>query len=123
MHLLCWCKSELSLTVPPRTPTDVSVSNVTATSATILWTIPEILYSEEEYYVEYGLQNTSFDQTSSSLFSGADLTVTDVMYNITLLDLHPAYTYYFVVTSLNTVSPKSTDVFMFTTLEAGTATL
>lgn len=92
---------------------------MTATTVTISWTIPAVLYTEEEYYVEYGLQSTILDQRSASQFSGSDTEVTDVMYTVTLQNLHPYYTYYFVVTSENEVSPKSTETFTFTTLEAG----
>ena len=90
-----------------------------STTVTISWTIPVILYGEEEYYVEYGLESDVLDQRSASQFSGSDTDITDVIYTITLQNLHPYYTYYFVVTSENTIAPKSTDVFMFTTLEAG----
>ena len=105
--------------MPPRIPLDVAVVHLTATTATISWTIPEILNGEEEYYVRFGLQSDILDQRSESLFSGSDTTITDTIYSITLQNLHPDYTYYFVVTSQNQVSPKSTSIFMFTTAEAG----
>ncbi|CAI8030562.1 Low-density lipoprotein receptor-related protein 4 [Geodia barretti] len=115
------CCSDVNVTcseVPPRTPVDVRVANVMSTTVTISWTIPAILYGEEEYYVEYGLESDVLDQRSASQFSGSDTDITDVIYTIMLQNLHPYYTYYFVVTSENTVAPKSTNVFMFTTLEA-----
>lgn len=105
--------------VPPRTPIDVTVTEITATSANISWTIPEILYDEEIYYVQYGLQNTTLNQISSVISSGSDLDITNAMYTITLQDLHPYYTYYFVVTAMNSIAPKSTELLWFTTLEAG----
>jgi hypothetical protein len=115
------CCSDVDVTcseVPPRTPVDVRVANIMSTTVTISWTIPVILYGEEDYYVEYGLESDVLDQRSASQFSGSDTDITDVIYTITLQNLHPYYTYYFVVTSENTIAPKSTDVFMFTTLEA-----
>ena len=113
----------LNLTVPPRTPINVVISGITTTSATISWTIPEILYTEETYYVVYGLTNLTLDQTSESISSGSDVTVTDMVYTITLDNLHPYYTYYFVVTSENSIAPRSTEIYMFTTLEAGNSVL
>ena len=95
------------------------ISSVTDTSATITWVIPAILYTPEDYYVEYGLDNTMPDQRSDSLTSGSNTSIVDQTYTITLQNLHPAYTYFFVVTAENTVSPTSTEVFMFSTLEAG----
>ena len=92
---------------------------MTDTSATITWVIPEILYTPEDYYVEYGLNNIMPDERSDSLPSGSNTSIVDQTYTITLQNLHPAYTYFFVVTAENTVSPKSTEVFMFSTLEAG----
>ena len=105
--------------MPPRTPIDVTITDITATSANISWTIPEILYDEEMYYVQYGLQNTTLDQTSSIISSGPVMDITNAMYTVTLQNLHPYYTYYFVVTAMNSIAPKSTEVFWFTTLEAG----
>ena len=92
---------------------------MTATSATISWTIPSVLYTQEAYYVQYGLQSTVLDQTSAFQFSDGE--TMDVTYTITLQNLHPYYTYYFAVTSENSVSPRSTGFFTFTTLEAGIA--
>ena len=94
---------------------------MTATSVAISWTIPEVLHTQEVYYVQYGLEFSLLDQNSTSQSSnGSD---TDVSYTITIEDLHPDNTYYFVVTSENTVAPKSTDISTFTTLEAGTVSI
>lgn len=91
---------------------------MTATSAVISWTIPEILYTEEDYYVEYG-DDITLELRTASQSSGSDMELTNQMYNITLQNLQPNYMYYFVVTAENTVSPKSTDIFTFMTSEDG----
>ena len=73
---------------------------------------------EETYYVQYGLDNTTLDQRSAFQSSG-DSSIRNQQYSIMLQNLHPYYVYYFVVTAENIIAPKSTDIFMFNTLEAG----
>lgn len=103
--------------VPPRTPLDVTVVNVTTTSVTISWRIPTVLYQQEEYYVRYGLNDSMLEQRSSSQMSGDD--ITNIIYNVTIENLHPDYTYFFVVTAENIIAAKNSELSAFTTLEAG----
>lgn len=95
------------------------VVDVAATSATVVWVIPAIIYTAEYYSVQYGVIEDMLDQSSSSISSGSDITIVDQMYNITLQNLHPDYTYYYQVTAVNTLFSTSTEVFSFQTPEAG----
>ena len=109
-------------TVPPLTPVQVMATNVAATSATVVWNIPAIIYTAESYSVQYGVEENMLDQSTNSISSGSDTTIVDQTYNITLQNLHPDYTYYYQVTAVNTLFSTSTEVFSFQTPEAGKST-
>jgi hypothetical protein len=98
--------------VPPPIISDITVSNITASSATITWTTNQM----SDSLVEYGV-------TTSYGSSVSDSTLT-INHSITLTDLVPLTTYHFRVTSKNSYgfSSSSGDV-LFTTLQFTVTTL
>ena len=91
---------------------------ITSRSAVIIWTIPSVAYTFEQYRVNYGQSQDSLTMTSEILDS-TDLDAVNVTYNVTLNGLYPYSTYYIQVESTNSESSSFTSVQNFTTSEEG----
>ena len=110
--------------VNPINPEHVIFKNVTIDSAIIQWTVPFISYSPETYVVKYGTSQDTLIQNSSTIYSGDDITITDMTYSVKLSNLKENTTYYVQVVATNTALRSNTSsVERFTTLwlESGNA--
>ena len=103
---------------PPTPAIDSVVMTITSRSAVIIWTIPSVAYTFEQYRVNYGQSQDSLTMTSEILDS-TDLNAVNVTYNVTLNGLYPYSTYYIQVESTNSESSSFTSVQNFTTSEEG----
>ena len=92
---------------------------VTNTTATITFTVPEIAYTPEMYYIQYiGQELQNVLRNSTPINGTNDITVTNAIYNITLTGLEEANTYEFSVVSTNCIGNATTEEMEFTTLSA-----
>ena len=99
--------------MPPLIPTDIRVE-VTTTTATIFFTVPFTVYDDEVYQVNYGLSMDALDQLSQSSNSSDDQE-----YMISIQELLPGVTYFFRITSTNSIATTTTGIFSNTTMETG----
>ena len=78
---------------------------------------------QQEYYVDYGNDESTLDQRSQRIEGSANKTLTDYSYSISLSGLSLGTTYYYqVVTVLELFTLKS-DVLSFIIKEQGIITL
>jgi len=112
-HTIC------TQTAKPVIPTDIYATNITSTSAVIVWTVPSITYTTEQYTVIYGLSPALLEQMSSPVHSSPDLTLLNQTYWLTLDGLQPVSTYYYRIRSENTEVSSATETLQLTNLEDG----
>ena len=96
----------------PRAPIEVSVSDITAISALIRWTIPFIVSTQETYYVLYALDQNSLTLQSALQMSGPNISR---VYFQLLSNLDAAETYYYRVIASNNVGETGSDLESFMT--------
>ena len=86
-------------------PTQVTVTDITGTTATIEWQVSSpIAYTPQIYVVEYGSDENNLDLSSEVVQS----------WSVQLHDLMPFTTYYIRVISMNSVGNTSSEVSDFT---------
>ena len=88
--------------ISPLYPSHVISNNVTTDSAIIQWTVSYISYSPETYVVKYGTSQDTLIQNSSTIYSGDDVTITNMTYSVKLSNLKENTTYYVQVVATNT---------------------
>ena len=88
--------------VYPISPNRVTIKDITTDSAIIQWTVSYISYSPETYVVKYGTSQDTLIQNSSTLYSGDNITITDMTYSVKLSNLKENTTYYVQVVATNT---------------------
>ena len=96
---------------------DISVSQITETSANVAWTIASVS-SQQEYSLKYGEDSDNLDQTTAVIQGDSDTTLTDQSYDIDLTDLTRDTTYYVQVLQTIGDITISSDVVSFDTLPA-----
>lgn len=104
---------------PPIQPREVLATNITAYSATVQWVIPHLTYTQEQYNVSYGTTRGLLDQSSVVMSSSADISASNITYDLSIQDLMPNSVYYFQLRSTNTQGTTTSIIMTFTTLEAG----
>ena len=87
---------------------------LTHISAIIQWTVPTIVFSPEQYILEYG-NNMNLDMQSQPQYSGTDISVEDRIYSVRLEGLSPGTTYYYRVQTMNTAGTAYTETLSFPT--------
>ena len=90
-------------------------------SATILWLVPYLTYTPEQYIISYGIERDSLDLMSTTVHSTQDISAGNKTYENTLYDLTPNTVYYFKIHSENTFGETVTSMMILTTSEAGIA--
>lgn len=60
------------------------------------WVVPSII-QQQQYYVIYGLSSSTLDETSATVTSVSDITLTDQQYSVGLTELSDSTMYYFRV--------------------------
>ena len=93
--------------VNPISPNHVMIKDITTDSAIIQWTVSYISYSPETYVVKYGTSQDTLIQNSSTIYSGDDITITDMTYSVKLSNLKENTTYYVQVVATNTAQRSS----------------
>ena len=87
--------------VSPVVATSTRYINGSHSTATIEWRVSAISYTPENYTVEYGTSSSSLTERSTTLSSSSDLTVTNMLYSVTITGLSSNTTYYYRVVSSN----------------------
>lgn len=83
------------------------------------YVVPYLAYGQEQYTINYGAARESLTQSTPVLSPSADLTASNITYNISILDLTPNTVYYFQLHSTNVYRMTSSAIVSFRTLEAG----
>ena len=97
------------------------ITDITADSALIQWTVPYIAYSPEMYVVKYGTSQDSLTENSDSTYSGEDTAITNKTYSVKLSNLKESTTYYVQVVATNTAKrTNKSNMERFTTLPEST---
>ena len=105
--------------IGPRSPFQTNGVRFTETShssATVEWRVPFIAYTPEVYHVEYGLSPTELSQSSQTVGSGSDFSVTNQLYSINLVGLTADTTYYYQVVATNSYASNQSSLASFTSV-------
>ena len=94
----------------PVNPEHVTIKDITTDSAIIQWTVSYISYSPETYVVKYGTSQDTLIQNSSTIYSGNDITITNMTYSVKLSNLKENTTYYVQVVATNTALRSSMSI-------------
>lgn len=105
----------------PAQPSAVQTVNTSSSSVTVQWMISHLAYTPEQYTIYYGTVREMLDLRSPSLNSIADISASNIAYEISLQALTPNTVYYYQLHSANTYVETTTAVMMFMTSEAGKA--
>ena len=103
----------------PILPTGIDAINITAYSATIVWQVPSLAYSQERYNVSYG--RTRSPLTNSLIITGTtvDRATSNMTYDTIISNLIPNTMYYYQLSSMNSQGMVTSNVMEFMTSEAG----
>ena len=109
----------------PNVPVNVR-AEPTPDSANIIFTVPNVAYTPETYFVQYGLTSTSLNLTSDTERTRLQLvdcvhsfiTAENEDYTIIITGLVINTPYFYRVVANNTFGGVTTDVLNFTTQEA-----
>ena len=88
-------------------------------SVVIFWSIPSIVFDQENYTVQYGTNMMMLLNTSIVVLGNNDTNTINDSFSINITGLTPFTRYYYVITATNTVGNTSTSVMSFTTDETG----
>jgi len=98
---------------------NVTVSDITSYSATITWTVTS-LSQQQQYYVDYGTDEDALDQSSGTVTSSDDTSLTNQNYSVSLSGLSLNTAYYIQVVATFGFSTLKSGISSFTTPEEGT---
>ena len=109
----------------PAQPTNVTVANVSSSSAIIQWTVALISYSPEQYTIRYGLALNILNQTGTTVNGNRNVSVVNETHVLVVDNLLPETTYYFRVIARNAFGSTQSEIGTFTTLpkQRGTHTV
>ena len=95
--------------------TDVNVI-LSKTTASITFTVPFVVYDTEQYKINYGTSADLLLESPTTMSSGNN---NNTQYTIQISELLPGTTYYFQISSMNTISTTLSGVISGSTLEDG----
>ena len=98
---------------------EVSIENITTMNALISWVIPRFTQAEE-YYIQYGTEETLLDMETESIPSPMDTMLMNQMYSTSLIGLRPSTTYYFrVIAVFDEFVARYSQILSFRTYDEG----
>jgi hypothetical protein len=97
-------------------PTVIVVGDIEETSVTIQWVVPSVT-QQQQYTVFYGTDFLNLDQTSATLLSNSDTSLTNQQYFVVITGLQVGTTYYFRISVSVGDLTFTTDVNEFRTLD------
>ena len=100
----------------PAQPTNVTVANVSSSSAIIQWTVALISYTPEQYMVQFGLRQNMLNETSTTVDGNQNISVINETHTLVVDDLHSGTTYYFRVIARNGYGSVQSTLGTFMTL-------
>ena len=99
-------------------PNNVRVISTSATTTTVLWTVPLIVYTPERYVVSYSTgDSTRQVLMSDPVESGADFDAVNQVFLVELTGLEPTTAYNYQVISKNSVGTNASELHFLTTGE------
>ena len=99
----------------PVVPIGVSIARKHAQEVGISWTVPGVSYTQEIYIIEYGSSPDELMLTSDSVLGSTDITLTNQLYSLSLVDLQDNTTYFYKIIADNSFFMTETVVDSFTT--------
>ena len=101
---------------------DITVSDITNSSATITWTVVS-LSQQQQYYVDYGTNEDALDQRSGTVTSSDDTSLINQNHSVFLSGLSLGTVYYIQVVATFEVYTLKSDISSFITSERGNVLL
>ena len=102
----------------PSQPVMIEVTTST-TSVNISWMVPNIIFDQEAYSVQYGIRDTMMLLGTRNMTGNSELSTKNEMFSVTITGLTPFTRYYFILTATNSFGSTSNTATDFTTDEAG----
>ena len=102
----------------PSQPVMIEVTTST-NSVNISWMVPNIIFDQETYSVQYGIRHTMMLLDTRNVTGNSELSTVNEMFSITINGLTPFTRYYFTLTATNSFGSTSNAATDFTTNEAG----
>lgn len=90
-----------------------------STQVVVSWIVTAIVYTHENYFIEYGQNNDTLNMRSEIVTGSADLTSTNLVFLANVTGLRPFTSYYYRVVASNSFTRSETTVKTFQTSEAG----
>ena len=103
---------------PPLLPVFRSVI-VTPYSANISWTVTSIIYDNETYSVQYGVDMTALQSTSQVVTGNTYQYAVNDVFSVNITGLTPFTVYYYIIWANNSLGNTSTVTTSFTSGEIG----
>ena len=100
----------------PVQPANVTVTDVSSSSAAIQWTVRLITYTPEEYMIHYGLSQDMLHLTSTTVQGNMNVSVVYETHSLIVNDLLPETTYHFRVVARNAFGSARSGIGTFATL-------
>ena len=97
---------------------DIVVDGIEETSVTINWVVPSVT-QQQQYTVFYGTDLQNLDQTSATVLSNSDTSLTNQQYFVVIQGLQVGTTYYFQISVSIGDLTFTTDVNEFRTRDLG----
>ena len=94
---------------------------VTPHSANISWTVTSIIYDNETYSVQYGVDMTALQSTSQVVMGNTYQYAVNDVFSVNITGLTPFTVYYYIIWANNSLGNTSTVTTSFTSGEIGIA--
>ena len=110
------------LVLGPALPTasiNIVAVRIAAYSATIMWQVPVLAYTQETYNISYGFTRLSLNNSLLIPGSRVDDATANMTYEAVISNLTPNSVYYYQLQSINSRGTISSNTMNFMTLEAG----
>ena len=103
----------------PIAPINIVAVRITAYSATIIWRVPVLAYTQETYNISYGLTRLSLNNSLLIPGSRVDDATANMTHEAVISNLTPNSLYYYQLQSINSRGTISSNTMNFLTIEAG----
>ena len=89
-------------------------------SVTISWMIPNIIFDQETYSLQYGIRDNTMTLLGTRNVTGnSELSTVNEVFSVNIIGLTPFTNYYFILTATNSFDSTSSAATNFVTDEAG----
>ena len=88
-------------------------------SVNISWMVPNIIFDQETYSVQYGIYDTMMLLGTRNVTGNSELSTVNEVFSVTITGLTPFTRYYYILTATNSFDSTSSAATNFVTDEAG----